>query len=239
MNQLKYFLLFTAFLSCSIGQAQNLKTEDVFKRYLVSEDEATAKLIANSKDELYSLFCQGDLTEDMTEKITLFSKFIEKEPKFGLAKAYTNRGIANTMTEKYNEAILDFDKAIKLDNKIVYAYYFKGVSYASSENYSDAINNYSLAIQLQPDFTLAYYMKALSYISQENYELALIDLNKVIELKSDYDQGYIMRGFAYYQTGKYENAIADWKKAKKLNKENSKSVDEKIKKAEQKLKEKK
>ena len=80
-------------------------------------------------------------------------------------------------------------------------------------------------------------MKALSYLSQENYELALIDLNKVLELKSDYDEGYIMRGIVYYETGKYKNAISDWKKAKKLNKENEKNVDERIKKAEQKLKE--
>ena len=124
MNQLKYCLFFITILFCSLGQAQYLKTEDVFKRYLVSEDEATAKLIVNSKDELYSLFCQGDLTEDTTEQISLFSKFIEKEPKFGLAKAYLNRGIAYTMIEKYNEAILDFDKSIKLDNKLIYTYLF-------------------------------------------------------------------------------------------------------------------
>jgi len=238
MKNLKYYLFLITFSFCSLAQAQYLKIEDVFKRYLVSEDEIIAKSIIDEKDELYSLYCQGDLAEDISEKITLFSKFIEKNPKFGLAKAYLNRGIAFTMTEKYNDAILNFDKSIELDSKLVYAYYFKGVSQASLKNYSEAINNYTSAIKLQIDFKLAYYMRALSFISQENHEQALIDLNKVIELKSDYDKAFIMRGVVYYNIEKYEKAISDWKKAKKLNKENGEKMDEKIAKAQQKLKEK-
>lgn len=232
-----FFALFIAQLT--VGQSQKLTTEDMFKRYLVSEDESIATLIINSKDGLYSLFCQGTMTEDLTEKINLYTKFIQQNPKYGLANAYLDRGIAYGLSEKYEAALADYDKSIELDANEPYAYYFKGEAYASLEKYDKAIENYSLAIKMQPNFVFAYHLRGISYLSQKDYKNAFTDFTKVIELDKNYDQALLMRGVVYDEWGEYKKAIADWKEAKKINKDNIKDSDELIEKANKKMKEKK
>jgi tetratricopeptide (TPR) repeat protein len=228
-------LLFTQW---TFGQEKNLKTEDVFKRYLVSEDESIAKIIVNSNDNVYSLFCQGALTENLDEKINLFTKFIELNPKYGLAKAYLNRGISYTLSEKYDSAITDYDKSISLDSQEPYAYYFRGEANASLNKYEVANLDYTKAIKIYPNFLLAYYMRGISFLHQKSYESSLADFTKVIELDKSYDKAYLMRGMVYNQMSNYKKAISDWKDAKKLNKDNSKDTEELIEEANKKLKEK-
>lgn len=239
MKQTKLLLLLILLAEFTIAQTQKLTTEDLFKRYLVSEDEVIAKTIINSKDGLYSVFCQGALTEDLTEKANLFTSFIQQNPKYGLAKAHMNRGICHSLSEKYDLAIADFDKSIELDAKEPYAYYFRGESYASLNKYDKAIEDYTTAIKMQPNFVLAYYMRGLSSFSQKNNDNALTDLSKVLELDKNNDQAFMIRGLVYDANGEYKKAIADWKESKKINKENSKDLDDLIEKANKKMKEKK
>jgi len=209
------FFSFLLLTQCTFGQ--NLTTEDVFKRYLVSEDESTAKMIINSKDNLYSLFCQGALTESLSEKIDLFSQFIKKNPKYGIAKAYLDRGIAYSLANKPDSAIVDLDKSISLDPQKPYSYHFRGVSYADLKNYDKAIADYSSAIKLDPEFKIAYYMRGLSFLNQEIYEKALPEFSKVIELDKTYDKAYYMRGQIFYLQETYEKALPEYSKVIELD----------------------
>jgi tetratricopeptide (TPR) repeat protein len=193
MNNIKSFFVFLCITvsHLAIGQNKNLTNENVFSRYLVSGDESIAKMLINSKDNLYSLFCQGDLTKDLDAKVRLFTQFIQQKPKLGLAKAYLNRGMAYTMIEKNDLALLDYNKSIELDSNTMYAYYFRGTSYFSLENYDKAIDDYTKAIEIQPDFYLASYMRGMCFLSQKTYKSALFDFNKAIELNKKSDKAYL------------------------------------------------
>jgi tetratricopeptide (TPR) repeat protein len=231
-----FFLLFTY---CAFGQTQKLTTEDIFNRYLISEDESIAKTIINSRDGLYSVFCQGMLTEDPIQKIQLFTKFIQLNPNRGLSKAYLYRGTAYTLSEKYDSALLDYNECIRLDTTEPYAFYFRGESYAQLDKYDEAIEDYSHAIEMKSTFMLAYFMRGLSFLSKEDYTNALTDFNKTTALNKKYDKAYLMRGIVFNTMGDYKKAIANWKEAKKINKDNSADVDELIEQANKKMKEKK
>ena len=223
----------------TIGQSQKVKTEDVFNRYLHTEDEALAEMIIESEDGLYSLFCQGERAENAEERIISFTKFILQNPKYGLAKAYLNRGIEYYQLEQTDSALIDFDKSIQYDTKETYAYYFRGASNASLENYDKAIEDYSKAIKLKPNFALAYLMRGNSFYNQKIYENAIKDYNKVIELDENADLAYLMRGIVYDAIGEYKKAISDWKVVKKFKTKNSEHAEKLIEKTNKKLNEKK
>lgn len=223
---------------CAFGQFK-ISTEVIFKRYLVSQDRSIAKSIIDSKDSLYSLYCQADLAEDLTEKIKYFSMFIQRNPNYGLAKAYLNRGIAYTQAEKKDSSIMDFSKAIDLDETEPYAYYFRGEAYASLNNHDKAIEDYSKTIKMQPNFALAYHLQGMSLLVKNDYNSALSEFSKAIELDKNLAIAFIMRGSVYEKMGEYEKAIADWEDVKKLNKDYTEMVDKLIEKANKKIKDKK
>ena len=231
-----FFYLFLLSTQFTFAQSEKVTTEDVFRRYLVSENKALAEVVINSNDSLYSLFCKASLTKDKTEAIDLYSKFILLNPKYGLAEAYLNRGIRYNALDKAELSIADFDKYIEYDKKEPYAYYFRGSSYKMLEKYDKAIEDYSTAIKLAPAFDLAYLMRGNSYYDQKNYNKALIDYNKVLALNKKSDQGYIMRGLTYDAMGEYKKAISDWKEAKKISSDNAKMIDVLIEKTSKKMK---
>jgi tetratricopeptide (TPR) repeat protein len=220
-------------------QPKKMTTEDLFKRYLVTEDEALANTIIQSKDSLYGFYCRGILSEEVEEKAALFTKFIDLNPKVGLAKGYLNRGVAYVFSEKFDLAVADFDKAIALEPKEKYSYYFRGSAYHSLAQDDKAIPDFNEAIKLQPTFMMAYQMRGTSYIATKDFKSALADMNKVVAAEPMNDQGYLLRGMAYDGLEEYNLAINDWKEAKKLNKDNSETATELIDQAKLKMKNKK
>lgn len=233
------FILSILLTQWTIGQSQKVKIEDVFNRYMHTEDKSLAKLIVKSDDGLYSLFCKGELAENSEDRIILFTGFIQQNPKYGLEKAYLNRGIEYYQLDKTDSALADFDNSIQLDTKEPYAYYFRGACYATLENYDKAVDDYSKAIKLNPEFELAYFMRGNSLYSQKKYENAINNYNKVIELNENSDIAYLMRGIVYEAIGEYKKAISDWKEVKKFKKDNSEQAEKLIEKTNKKLKEKK
>ena len=63
---------------------------------------------------------------------------------------------------KYQEAIIDFNNAIRLDESYTDAYYNRGASYASLGKYEEAISDFSKTIELDPKYTNAYYFRGLA-----------------------------------------------------------------------------
>jgi tetratricopeptide (TPR) repeat protein len=238
--KIKILVILSIFLTqWTIGQSQKVKIEDVFNRYMHTDDKSLAKLIIKSEDGLYSLFCKGELAENAAERIILFAGFIQQKPKYGIEKAFLNRGIEYYQLEKTDSALIDFNNSILLDTKEPYAYYFRGASYASLENYDKAIDDYSQAIKINPDFELAYFMRGNSLYSQKKNENAINDYNKVIELNENSDIAYLMRGIVYEAIGEYKKAISDWKEVKKLKTDNYEQAEKLNEKTNKKLKEKK
>ena len=234
---------FLSFASTAFAQSEfdNLEREamkeGIFRKYLMTEDESYAKILANSEDEnIYSLFCKAVFAET-EEAIKLYTKFIEKKPKYGLGEAYFNRGVKYFLSEHLEFAISDFDKAISLGIKDPYLYYFKGAALADTEKYDDAIKNYSTSIKISNNFALAYFMRGNSYYSKKDYSKALSDYNKVIELDKKEDMAYLMRGLVYEALGDYKKALNDWQKVKNMKGENAENANNQIERLNKKIKE--
>ena len=101
------------------------------------------------------------------------------------------RAVAYQALENYDEAILDYTKALEYDDKMTDAYYNRAkilLSRKDIENpdFNRAISDLKKALELDPNFVEALYAMGAAQKKVENYEKALEYLNRAIELQPDF-----------------------------------------------------
>ena len=82
----------------------------------------------------------------------------------------------------YENAILEYTQAIKLNSKNTIAYRNRGAAYANLHEYARAASDYSNAIELEPNNELAYIGRGAAYIYLQEYNKAIKNLTKAIDL---------------------------------------------------------
>jgi len=105
-------------------------------------------------------------------------KLVHNKPyAFGAERIYYNRGNELGQLKRYEEAIVDYNKAIAIypwdfvyGNRAT-AYYFLG-------NYQEALRDFGHAIALNPDNANSYYGRALTYRTLGNFSAAQQDISK-------------------------------------------------------------
>jgi tetratricopeptide (TPR) repeat protein len=113
------------------------------------------------------------------------NKAIQLTPKN--ADAFIMRGIAQAhrRRRKYDLAIQDYNKALRLDSASELSHYNRGHAYYNQHDYAQAIQDFSAAIRLKADYHSAYYMRAISYERQLNWEAAVADYKILCSLDRD------------------------------------------------------
>ena len=103
---------------------------------------------------------------------------------------YFYRGAANQALENFDEAILDYTKALEYKD-MADAYYNRAKIVLSRKDIENpdilrAINDLKKALDLDPNFTDALYAMAAALKKQEKYQECLTYLDKVLELQPDF-----------------------------------------------------
>ena len=92
--------------------------------------------------------------------------------------SYYNRG-SNYMTRgEYDQAILCFDKTIKIKPKFVPAYCNRGTAYYEKSEYEQAVLDFTKALELNPKLVGAYFNRAAAYYQKKEYDKAWDDVHK-------------------------------------------------------------
>ena len=144
--------------------------------------------------------------------------------------SYVWRGDAKAELGNIEGALLDYNKAIRLNPKQASCYYWKGDVYFKFKKYKEAILEYDKAIQLSANYELAYLERgrAKSFLSK-NKE-ALSDFNKAIEIKGvKVHETYYRRARLKDKMGQpIDSVLADLNSAIKLNDQMINAYEERV-----------
>ena len=131
---------------------------------------------------------------------------------------YSFRGIIYIKQQKWDLALADLDKAIKLNPQSFYAYALRGIAYKLQEKWDLALADLNEAIKINPyddDFNI-YGHRGDIYARKEKWDLALADLKKWIELEPKNAEAYIYRGLVYIDKNEINKAEQDLQIATQL-----------------------
>ncbi len=133
------------------------------------------------------------------------------------ASAYISRGLAKLEEKSYDQAIEDFNEAIRLDPKDALAYNNRGLAWLAKESYDQAIEDFNEAIRLDPKDASAYSSRGWAFLAKKDYDRAIEDFDKAIRLDPKDASAYSSRGSAFLAKKDYDRAIEDFEEAIRLD----------------------
>jgi serine/threonine protein kinase len=126
------------------------------------------------------------------------------------SRAYNRRGLAYVSTRNYEQAIVDYTKAIELDTQSAEAYNNRSTAHLLMGNYGQAVTDCSRALELAPDFVVAYVNRGIAYTGLRDYEQALSDYSQALALTPKNVYAHYNRGNTHLWMSKYKEAITDY-----------------------------
>lgn len=123
---------------------------------------------------------------------------------------------------RYNEAIGDYDKAMKIYNrgilfnqKCAELYWRRGCLHARNDSNQLAIEDLTKSIELDSLFNggYAYWDRAISREEIGDFEGAINDFDNAIRISPEKANFYFFRGTLKYKIGDYDGALDDFNNA--------------------------
>ncbi len=157
---------------------------------------------------------QGKKFPNDESAIEYYDKVINSNPENSLA--YYHRGNAKIKLGNFQDAIRDYDEAIRLKPHYQ-AYCNRGNAQKQLRNFHDAISDYDDAIKLNPKDWITYNNRGVTKMNLGNFQDAIRDYDKAIKLSPKFWESYYNGGLAKNALGNFQDAIRDYDKAIKLN----------------------
>lgn len=111
----------------------------------------------------------------------LVSPFIAQSVKPITAEDYFYRGLAFYENESYENALIDFSKALNIEESIVTIYYRASTYYYLSQ-YNESLTDANRGLVLSPNDPDFYFIRGLANYGLEKKQDAINDLQKAITL---------------------------------------------------------
>jgi tetratricopeptide (TPR) repeat protein len=129
------------------------------------------------------------------------------------AKRHLRKGHQLFTTNRVNEALDEFEKAVRSDPANPDAYYWRGRALIRLKQYDKALEDFRGVIGLKTDYREAHDNLAWLYERKKNYDQALFHLNKSIQMGQDNAWAYYHRAMILYGKGELGKALEDAKRA--------------------------
>ncbi len=127
-----------------------------------------------------------------------------------LGIVYSDLGLIHNDNTYFEKAIIEFNKAIKINPNNALYYSNIGLVYSRMKNYKDDLIYYNKAISLNPNLKGVYQSRGATYKLLDKCDLAISDFTKEIELNNNLIlSSYSSRLDCYLKQKKWELAIKD------------------------------
>ena len=142
--------------------------------------------------------------------------FITKQRIHESAYAEFYRGFTSQAKGGHDNAIADYNEALRLRPDYPEAYYGRGIVKQALDRSDEAIADYNEALRLKPDFPEAYNNRGNAKQALGRRDEAIADYNEALRLKPDFPEAYNNRGRAKQALDRSNEAIADYNEALRL-----------------------
>lgn len=126
-------------------------------------------------------------------------------------------GNVNHQIKDFENASLNYKKAIALDENYDLAYYNLGALNLKLKNNQEAIDNFTHAISINPNFKNNYFNRGNAHFNLNNRKEALQDFTEYISREPKYYKAYLYRAIIYKFEKEFKKTIEDCTKAISLN----------------------
>lgn len=128
--------------------------------------------------------------------------------KMKSAESHINLGASYLDNGQFNDAFMEFEKAIKLNPRSKKTLNYLGYLSMRFKKYDEAIGYYKKAISLDPDYSEAMNNLGVTYAETENWDEALTYFESALS-NPRYDtpeMAFANKGYVLYMKGDYSNA---------------------------------
>ena len=109
-----------------------------------------------------------------------------------------------------DKSIADFDKALKLNNELPYAFLHRGYAKLSKEDFDGAIKDFTEGIKLNPYNPDGFARRAIALSEKEKFDDALEDLNRAIDMDKSNTLYYFQRAIIKYHANDLDGTMQDY-----------------------------
>jgi len=133
------------------------------------------------------------------------------------AVAYNNRGDAYDKKGGFEQALVDYEKALRINPRFFEVYVNRGNIYYKKGDLERAIIEYKKAVELNPKAAIPRMYAASVYVKTARFPDAILELDAVIELYPAYAEAHFQRGLVDFALRDYSGAVRDFSRAIELS----------------------
>lgn len=216
--------------SCRVCVAQNLvgKKVTVIKwdaEFRSDDNKVIGKSELGKSYEVYSakgnklLVRERDgyiMRADVVPYETALNHFTNIVKRKHSANAYYDRGVVLEEREELDEALKDYNEAIRRNAKFSEVYNARANIWAQKGELDKALEDYGKSLQLDPMSSLVLCNRGMIWVAKEDLDRALVDYNQAIQIDPTYPDTYRERAEVWQKKAKFDKAIADYDEALRL-----------------------
>ena len=130
---------------------------------------------------------------------------------------FFNRAQDKFELTKYEEAILDYNKALELSpTEICLVYSMRGNAKRNSGDFEGAISDQNKALDFDPLYADGYFNRSSAKFKMGDFTGAIDDYTQVIKINPKDSDAFFNRANVKKEVGDMKSACEDWKKAADL-----------------------
>jgi len=133
------------------------------------------------------------------------------------AKQYFKAGEDFTKANNYQDAIIQFTKAIELDPDYEKAYVNRALAYSRTGEHQSAAEDFDRALVFNDKDEELYFFSGKEWHLHGSNQFALIKLTTAINMKKNFEEAYLERHAVYMDMEEYDKALEDCQMCLKLN----------------------
>lgn len=156
--------------------------------------------------------------KEYNESLEYIEKALLLEPNNPNFLAFNGKTLKKT--NKLDEAIYAYKRAIELNFEHAQIYYNLGRIYYDKSLLDEAIVAFEKSIELDPEDGFTYYSLSLAYMDKGEVNKAIASYKKIIKLNPEDDNAYYNLGVVFMGIDELDEAITYFLKAIELNPEN-------------------